>query len=129
MGKHEAIREGLLSVFAKYKKAIIGATGAIAAAVVAALGGGISFPEIVNIVIIAVGAISVGIAPDLPDAKYVKNALAGIAAAAVVLLSVYSGGISGSEWGQIIVAFATAAGIISSRNRGDNLERELNAKV
>lgn len=114
-----------VSFVKQYKKAIVGALGVIASAIVSALvgDGSIDFGELVNIIILACGAISVGIAANVPGAKYTKATLAGIAAGATVVLSVVSGGITVTEYGQIAVAFLTAAGVLKAKNVCDYYDR------
>jgi L-serine deaminase len=112
----------------QYKKAIVGAVGVVISAVLAALigDGQFSDSEFTNVVVLAAGTISLGIAANTPGAKYVKALLAGIAAIATVVLSVYSAGITTAEWAQIGVAFLTAAGVYQLPNRGDYLDRTKN---
>lgn len=108
-----------------YKKAIVGAAGVVLSAVLTAfLGDGhLDFGELVNIVILACGAVSVGIAANVPGAKYTKAVLAGVAAAATVVLSVASGGITVTEYGQIAVSFLTAAGVLKAKNICDYYDK------
>jgi lysylphosphatidylglycerol synthetase-like protein (DUF2156 family) len=104
----------------QYKKALVAASGVVLSAVFTALmGGPLTLVAVINIIIIAAGAVNVAIAPNTPGAKYTKAILAGIAAAATLLISLVSGGISGNEWVQIAVAFLTAAGVLKAKNIGD----------
>jgi hypothetical protein len=109
----------------KYAKVLTGAGGVILSAVLAALigDGTLSFAEFVNVVVLATGTLSLGIAPNIPGSRYVKSTLAAIAAAVTVLLSVYSDGVTSSEFWQIVVAVATAYGVYQIPNRGDTLDR------
>lgn len=114
-----------MSFIQQYKKAVVGALGVVLSAVLAALVGDahIDFSEFVNIIILAAGAVSLGVAPNVPGSRYVKAILAAVAAAATVLVSVYSGGVSTTEWVQIAVAAGTAAGVFKARNVGDYFDK------
>jgi hypothetical protein len=115
----------LVKLFKQYKKAVVGAMSTIISAVlVAFMGDGIiSFEEFVNIGVLGATAISVGIAPNVPYARYTKMLLAAVGAGLTVLLSVYMGGISPTEWAQIGIAVANAFGVWKARNEGDLYDR------
>lgn len=124
MGRHSAKSVDILE---KYKKVVIGSFGVIGSALAAAIigDGALSFAEFVNVAVLGAGTISVGIAPNTPGSKYVKAILAGLTAALTVLLSVYTGGVTPTEWVQIGIAVFNAAGIYKFPNKGDTLDRML----
>ena len=121
----------MLDVVKQYKKAIVAALGVIVSAFVAAmLGDGvINVNEWANVVILGAGALSVGIAPNVPGAKYTKLLLSAVSAAATVFLSVFTGGLTSPEFWQIVVAALTALGVYRVPNQGDFLDRNFNANV
>jgi hypothetical protein len=115
----------LVETLKKYAKALVGAAGVILAAVLVAFvgDGSMNMNEFVNVVVLGTGTVSLAIAPNTPGAKYVKALLAAVSAAAVVLISVYTGGISPTEWVQIAVAAGTAAGVWKVPNQGDQFDK------
>ena len=116
-------------VFAKYRKAFVGAAGLVLSLVVAALAGdgAIDLNEWANVVILGTGAVSVAIAPNAPGSKYVKAILAAASAVASLLVSLYTGGLTSPEVWQLVVAALTAAGVYRVPNQGDFLDRNFNA--
>ena len=114
-------------IWSQYKKAVVAAGGVIISAVVTAfLGdGALDFNEFANVVILGSGAIAVGVAPNTPGSKYVKLFLSALSAAATVLISVYSGGLTSPEVAQIAVAVLTAIGVWKAPNQDDYLDRAL----
>lgn len=115
----------MVETLKKYQKVLVAALGVIVSAVVASfIGDGVmTFSELVNVVVLGAGTVSVGIAPNIPGSKYVKAALAAVSAVATLLLSVASGGINSAEWAQIVVAVLTAFGVYQLPNTGDTLDR------
>lgn len=120
-----------MEVVKKYAKAFMGALGLVLSVFLASVVGDgvIQASEYANMVILGAGAAGVAIAPNVPGSKYVKLGLSALAAAATVLVSVYTGGISPAEWAQIGIAVATALGIYQVPNKGDFLDRNFNANV
>jgi hypothetical protein len=74
-------------------------------------------PEIINVVILALGAIAVLGAGNLPEGvwAYTKTIDAVATAVAVLLASVYTDGITISEWIQLGLAALGAAGVYGVR--------------
>ena len=116
-------------VFAKYRKAFVGAAGVVLSLVVAALAGDgmINLNEWANVVVLGTGAVSVGLAANVPGAKYTKAILAAASAVASLLVSLYTGGLTSPEIWQLVVAGLTAAGVYQVPNQGDFLDRNFNA--
>lgn len=102
-----------------YWKSIIAVVVAILSAVGAALTGDevISNPEWVNIAIAGVTAAAVFTAPNVPGARYTKAILAALGAALVVLASGILGGVTYTEWVQIVLAALGAVGVAAKANR------------
>lgn len=121
----------LKKVWTDYKKAIVAAGGVVLSAVVTAfLGDGImDFNEFANVVILGTGAVGVGVAANTPGSKYAKAILAAISAAATVLISVHTGGLTSPEVAQIVVAVLTAAGVWRAPNKDDEFARLLRANA
>lgn len=111
-------------VFAKYRKAFVGAAGVVLSLLVAALAGDgvINLNEWANVVVLGTGAVSVGLAANVPGAKYTKAILAAASAVASLLVSLYTGGLTTPEIWQLVVAGLTAAGVYQIPNRGDFLD-------
>jgi hypothetical protein len=80
----------------------------------------ISPAEWVNIAVLAVGALAVFAAPNVPGAAYTKTILAVLAAGLTVLTSVITGGIAPVEWIQIALAGLGALGVYAIPNKIDN---------
>lgn len=76
----------------------------------------ISSTEWVNVAIAGVGAAAVFTAPNVPGARYTKSILAVLAAVLTVLVSAIVGGISTTEWIQIVLAGAGAVGVYAVPN-------------
>lgn len=81
----------------------------------------ISPSEWVNIAILAVGALGVFAAPNVPGAAYTKSILAVLAAVLTVLTSVIIGGVSSTEIIQIVLAGMGALGVYATPNAGDGI--------
>jgi hypothetical protein len=73
----------------------------------------LAIEEILNLVVVVLGAIGVYAVPNLPEgtAKYAKTGIAFLTAAVIAALSFLTGGIVTSEWLQIIIAAFTAIGV------------------
>ena len=89
-----------------HAKAIAAAAAAVLAAVVPALytDGALGFAGWVNVVVLAAGAIHVFNAANTPAWNYAKLIAAVVSAAAVVLTSALSDGVSRGEWIQVAIA-------------------------
>lgn len=73
----------------------------------------LSVEEIWNLVIVVVGAITIYLVPNLPAGvgRYAKTTAAFITAFAVALLSFLTGGITVTEWLQILLAAFAGIGV------------------
>lgn len=103
-----------------YWKAVVAVIVTVLSAVGAALTGDevISNNEWVNIAIAGVTAASVFAAPNVPGARYTKAILAVLGASLAVMTSAIIGGITYTEWIQIIIAGAGAVGVYAKSNTG-----------
>lgn len=86
---------------------------AITAIVAAAADDVIDAPEWINVVIVALGAVAVLGAGNLPSGvwAYTKTIVAAATAGAVFLQSAISGGVTTSEWLQLALAVTGALGV------------------
>lgn len=102
-----------------YWKAAVAVLITVLSAVQAALFGDnvISNPEWVNVAIAAVTAAAVFAAPNVPGARYTKTILAVLGAALTVLASAIIGGVTPTEWIQIVLAAAGAVGVFAVKNQ------------
>ena len=102
----------------RYTKAAIAVAGAIVMAIYSALNGDnhISIEEWIQISIAAWASFQVWLTANVSDAPYAKAITAGMLAALNLLVSQLTGGISSAELVNIVIAFATAAGVWSFRN-------------
>jgi len=102
----------------KYAKFIAIVVATVISGATAALAGDsvISPTEWVNIAILAVGALGVFAAPNVPGAAYTKSILAVLAAVLTVLASSIIGGISTTELLQIALAGLGALGVYAIPN-------------
>jgi len=99
---------------AHYGKSITYIALAAVTFLVTALGdNALSGEEILNLVIVVLGAIGVYAVPNIPEgfARYAKTGIAFATAGVVALLSFWSGGVSTTEWLQIIIMAFTAVGV------------------
>lgn len=103
----------------KYAKALAAVVATVLAAVVAALAGdnAINAQEYVNIAILAVGALGVFAAPNVPGAAHTKAILAALTAGLVALASFIVGGVTVVEWLQIALAVLGAFGVFAVPNK------------
>lgn len=108
-----------------YWKAVVAVIVTILSAVGAALTGDevISANEWVNIAIAGVTAAGVFAAPNVPGARYTKAVLAVLGAGLAVMASAIIGGVTYTEWIQIIVAGAGAVGVYAKSNAGTHVVR------
>ena len=102
-----------------YAKAI----GFVITTVIAALAGAltdnsITQPELINVVVLGLGAILVYIVPNLDAGigRYLKLFIAGLTAALVLLSSALTDGVTIAEWLQITLAFLGAFGVYAVPN-------------
>lgn len=102
-----------------YAKAIVYIAVSVVTVLVTAVADNvISVEELVNLGIIMVGAIGVYWAPNVPGTAlaYFKGAVAFTTGALVLLASVLLGGITLSEWMQVILAGFAAIGVVTVPN-------------
>jgi hypothetical protein len=107
----------------KYMKTFMMFLATVLGFVGAALTGGITNPEWVNIAILSVGAAAVFTGPNVPGAKYTKAILAILTATLTVLASVILGGITTGELYQIGAAALGAIAVFGVKNEPNNLGR------
>lgn len=107
----------------QYAKFFAAVVATVLSGVVAALLGDnvVSPTEWVNVAVLAVGALAVFAAPNVPGARYTKAVLAVLAAVLTVLASAIVGGITQVEWYQIALAALAAVGVYAVPNTGDGL--------
>lgn len=69
--------------------------------------------EILNLVIVVLGAVGVYAVPNIPEsfAKYAKTGVAFLTAGVIAALSFWTGGIVATEWLQIVLAAFAAVGV------------------
>lgn len=97
-----------------YAKSLLYVLLAVAGVLVTALTDNIvTTPELVNVGIIGVGAVGIYVVPNAPEgaARFMKTAVAFVAAALVALSSFLSDGITPSEWLQIAIAAFAGIGV------------------
>ncbi|MEU4016169.1 hypothetical protein AB0E56_13000 [Microbacterium sp. NPDC028030] len=97
-----------------YAKSLLYVLLAIAGVLVTALTDNIvTTSELVNVGIVGVGAVGVYVVPNSPEgvARFLKTAVAFVAAALVALSSFLTDGITTSEWLQIAVAAFAGIGV------------------
>lgn len=102
-----------------YAKAIVAILVTIGAAIVAfAADGNIDNVEWINTAIAGVGAVSVYYGPNTRYAPYTKGVLAVLSAILVLLTSLISNGIAGTELIQLLIVGAGAVGVYAVPNKG-----------
>lgn len=97
-----------------YAKSIVYiALAAVTFLVTALTDNALAVDEILNLVVVVLGAIGVYAVPNFPEgfAKIAKTGIAFLTAAVVAALSFLTGGIAPTEWLQIIIAAFTAIGV------------------
>jgi hypothetical protein len=100
-----------------YGKSLAAVAAAIISAVIAALTGdqAVTASEWVNVILAGVAAAAVFTAPNVPGARYTKVVLAVAAAVGALLASfVTDGGVSGTEWLQLLLAGLGAVGVYAA---------------
>lgn len=108
----------------QYAKALLYiALAAVTFLVTALVDSVLSVEEIWNLVIVVVGAIVVYLVPNLPTTigQYAKTIAAFVTAFAVALLSFLTGGITVTEWLQIILAAFAGVGVYIIPNEPQKL--------
>ena len=101
-------------VLSHYSKAITYiAMAALTFLVTALTDNVLSVDEILNLVVIVLGAVGVYLIPNFPEgfAKIAKTGVAFLTAAVVAALSFLTGGIEVTEWLQIVLAAFAAVGV------------------
>jgi hypothetical protein len=86
---------------------------AVAFLVTALADNNLSTEELLNLVVVVLGAIAVYAVPNLPEgfAKYAKTGVAFLTAAIIAALSFLTDGVTTTEWLQIVLAAFTAIGV------------------
>lgn len=110
-----------------YAKSLLYVLLAIAGVLVTALTDNIvTTPELVNVGIIGVGAVGVYVVPNAPEgaARFLKTAVAFVAAALVALASFLTDGITTAEWLQIAVAAFAGIGVYIIPNEPTRVVRD-----
>ena len=89
------------------------ALAAVAFLVTALSDNALSGEEILNLIIVVLGAIGVYAIPNIPEnfAKYAKTGVAFLTAGVIAALSFWTGGIETTEWLQIVLAAFAAVGV------------------
>lgn len=102
-----------------YAKALVAVLMTIASAIVAGLSGDgvISPTEWINVAIAATTAAAVFTAPNVPGAPVTKAALASIMAVLTLAVNLIAGGVTVSEWLQLVVAGAGAMSVYLVPNK------------
>jgi FtsH-binding integral membrane protein len=101
------------------KSALMVLAAALGALVAALSDNRLTQPEIINVVLAVLGAAVVFTAPNIPDAMYVKWALAALTAAATAVATFLGADgsiaqITASQWLQVALAVLAAIGIAGS---------------
>lgn len=101
-----------------YAKALAGIVGAGVSAIVVALSGDGAFSavELINVAIAIIGAVGVFYVPNAPNAPVAKAVVAALMAVLTLATNLIAGGLTVSEWLQLVVAAATALGVYGVRN-------------
>lgn len=97
-----------------YAKSIVYiALAAVTFLVTALTDNALAVEEILNLVVVVLGAIGVYAVPNIPEtfAKYAKTGIAFLTAGVIAALSFLTDGIVMTEWLQIILAAFTAIGV------------------
>jgi hypothetical protein len=99
-------------------KAIAQVVATVIAAIIPAVVDGFTPVEIVNVVLIGLGAIGVGVVPNLTAgvAKYAKAIVSITTAVATLLVSYFADGsyhLTTSEWLQLLIAALGAVGVVA----------------
>lgn len=98
----------------QYAKALMYIALAAVAFLVTALSDSVlALDEILNLVIVVVGAVGVYLVPNLPAGvgAYAKTIIAFITAGVIALLSFLTGGVTITEWLQVILAAFAGIGV------------------
>jgi len=106
--------EGLVN----YAKAVAAVVATVLSAIAAALTGDnvIDTTEWLNVAVLAVGALGVFAAPNVPGAQYTKSVLAVLSAVLVLAVNLIADGIDLAEWIQLGLAGLGALGVYAVPN-------------
>lgn len=104
-------------------KAIVQALGAVLVAIVPLLvTGPLGFSEIVNIIVVAIGAFVVWNTKNYPNWRYGKALASGTATVTTALVAIGSnyafGDVSPQQWVQLVVALLTTVAVAAVPNAG-----------
>jgi len=104
-------------------KAVAQALGAVLVAIVPLLvAGPLGFSEIVNIIVVAIGAFVVWNTKNYPNWRYGKALASGAAALTTALVAIGSnyafGDVSAQQWWQIVISILTAVAVAAVPNTG-----------
>lgn len=123
MGQHSQPIDEPLEGPVNYAKAGAAVVATILAAVAAALTGDavVDATEWLNVAVLAVGALGVFAAPNVPGSSYTKSVLAVLSAVLVLAVNLIAGGIDLSEWIQLGLAALGALGVYSVPNTSRDL--------
>lgn len=101
-----------------YGRSILFVAVTVVSAIVAAMTDStVTANEWVNVAIAGVGAAAVFTAANVPGAAYTKQALAVLTAVLTALASLILGGVSGTEWLQLLVVAAGALGVVAAPSK------------
>lgn len=102
-----------------YAKSVVAILITIISAIVAfATDGNVDTTEWINVAIAGVGAVAVYYGPNTRYAPYTKGVLAALTAVLVLLTSLITGGLQGTEVLQLVIAAAGAVGVYAVPNKG-----------
>jgi hypothetical protein len=107
-----------VSLLKKYAKFLPLAVATVASAIVGAVHPGMTHADWAHVAILGLGALSVGIAPNVPGYKYVKETIAALTAVVTILVTGFTGFDANSVI-QIALAVAAAFGVTGLKNIGD----------
>jgi len=118
MGEHSRQTDKPLEGLVSYAKAGAAVVATILSAIAAALTGDsvIDTTEWLNVAVLAVGALGVFAAPNVPGARYTKAVLAVLSAVLVLAVNLIADGIDLSEWIQLGLAGLGALGVFAVPN-------------
>lgn len=101
-----------MSFFRQYGKSLAAVVGAVVMGLYVALSDGrVSATEWALLVQAGAVAVTVYLAPMVPGARWVKNAMAAVGAVGEALVLVLPGGLTGQEWVGLLVAVGTVLGV------------------
>jgi peptidoglycan/LPS O-acetylase OafA/YrhL len=115
-----------------YAKAILYvALAAVTVLVTALTDNHVSVEELLNLAIVLLGAIVTYLVPNLDEGvrRYAKGIVACLTAALVALASFLTGGVTLSEWMQVVVAALAAVGVVIVPNASPSPARTVNQTI